>query len=441
LQLPLVLFGALLLLLMWVLPVKAGSLPRRRAVRDPVMWAGLLFLLLLTVQWWNAGRFHYFDPYREAWGYTPARVSWLTAAMTRGEAAEMLRWFFPAWALVIFLRCGLSGIREARWLLGVLAINGALLAVFGIVQQGSGTESIFWLTDLEGIRFFAGFGYENHAGSYFVLMSAISIGLLGEEVFRIDRPPRAAALVGWGLAGILNFVGANLSFSRAGILLSWVLVAFALVYLLWKGYRRWRSGTWINVSLGALLVTVAAAMTMEQFGGKTITRELATLRKTIDPRAVRAPHYTLLLGDRVAMLQAAGNIWLDYPWFGCGGWGYRYLLPYELPEDSWQSSSAAYGKANVHNDPAQFLAEFGAVGAGLMTVCVIGLARPALWIRRRSPLTTLILAGAVLVVIHSLVDLPFRSPAITYAWLTALGCVAAVEVYNKHTLSHTVSHT
>ena len=427
LQIPLPILGALLLILLWVEPIRPWNPPHRRPARDPVTWAGLLFLLLLTVQWWNAGRFHYFDPFREAWGYTPARVSSLTAAMTRGEAAEMLRWFFPAWALLIFLRCGISDSREARWIVGVLAINGAVLAIFGIVQQWSGTESIFWITDLEKTRFFASFGYENHAGAYFVLMSAISLGLLAGEVLRSDRPPRVAALVVWGLAGILNFVGANLSFSRAGILLSWVLVAGALVYLLRQGYRRWRAGTWINVGLAALLITVVAAMTAEQFGGKTITRELASLRETIDPRASRAPHSTLVLGARIALLKAAGNIWLDYPWFGCGGWGYRYLLPYELPDDDWQWSSTAYGKANVHNDPAQFLAEFGAVGAGLMAVCVIGLAGPALRSRHKRPLTVLILAGTGLVVVHSLVDLPFRCPAILYAWLIALGCAAVLE--------------
>ena len=427
LQLPLPILAALLLLTQWVFPREATPSPRRQWLRDPFAWIGLLFLLLLSVQWWNAGRFHYFSPFSGAWGYTPPRIPWLPSAITRAEAAEMLRWFSPAWALLIFLRHDLANFREARWMLRALGINGAALAVFGIVQQLSSTPSIFWLSDLEGTRFFASFGYENHAGSYFVLMSAISVGLLLHEILRPDRPPRSPVLAGWGLLSVINFLGANLSYSRAGILLAWVLVAVALAYLLWQGYQRWLPSSWINVGLASLLVAALVFLALDRLGGETIGREMAIIRKALDPEAAKALHKTLAIGDRVAMLQAAGNIWQDYPWFGCGGWGYRYLMPYELPEDDWKWSSTTLGKANVHNDPAQFLAEFGAVGTGLMALCAIGLALPALLARPKRPITVLTITGAAFVVVHSLVDLPFRCPAIVYAWLIALGCVSVWE--------------
>jgi hypothetical protein len=400
--------------------------PLRRALRDPICWIGALFLVLLCVQWSNAGRFHYFNPIRAEWGYTPAGIPWLPSAITKPEAAEMLRWFFPAWAILVAFRSGALGIRRSRALLILLAVHGAVLALFGMAQQVSGTDRILFLTELPYTRFFASFGYENHAGSYFVLTSAVAAGLLIHEVLQFRYRPRVAAAILWGALFSCNFAGANLSFSRAGILLAWLMVLIAMAYTLWRGGEHWKPSTRINAALAGAVLVVLAAMTVEQVGGRTVTRELASLRDLVNPDAARKPHRSLLIADRIIMLEAAANIWKDYPWFGCGGWGYRYLMPYELPDDNWQWSSVALGKANVHNDFMQFLAEFGAVGLALLLIPVLALARPALHRPWEKPLVFLPLLGVALVALHSLVDLPFRSPAVMYAWLAVLAAVGAL---------------
>lgn len=417
LQLVLPILGAAILA---ALAFKANNL--KRLLRDPITWIGLLFLVLLTIQWWNAGRVHFFDPFTSEWGYTIPRVSWLPAAFSRAEAAEMLRWFFPAWALVLALRNGKLGERGAFLLLVILALNSALLALFGFVQNLAGANSFIW-HDI-GARCFATFGYENHAGSYFVLMSSVSIGLLLEELFGRDRFRKRHLLL-WTLLALINVAGANLSHSRAGMMLSWGMLMLGIAGAIYYAGRRWRFGRWVDGALASLAFVIVAAVIVLRIGGPSIKSEVSSLDE-LRGKVAEGRSATLVLGDRVDLAEAAIGIWKTYPAFGCGGWGYRYLMPYELPDDDWQWASGGVGKANVHNDFLQFLAEFGAVGTGLMLLAALLILRPASGGASRRPLTAMALAGCALVVVHSMIDLPFRSPAILYAWLTVL--VAASRI-------------
>jgi O-antigen ligase len=85
------------------------------------------------------------------------------------------------------------------------------------------------------------------------------------------------------------------------------------------------------------------------------------------------------------------------------------------------------GRANVHNDPMQFLAEFGAIGAALMAAVVGVLLAP--WRRLvavRNPVMIMSLLGIIVTSVHSLVDLPFRCPTVMYHWLVVLAVMPAV---------------
>ena len=97
--------------------------------KDPVLYAGGLFLLYLGIQWCNAGRYPFFNPVDKCWEYTHPQVAWLPSAFSRREAGEMLTWFFPALALVLGIRNGMPSVRHVRMLLTVMAANGAIQAV------------------------------------------------------------------------------------------------------------------------------------------------------------------------------------------------------------------------------------------------------------------------------------------------------------------------
>jgi O-antigen ligase len=89
------------------------------------------------------------------------------------------------------------------------------------------------------------------------------------------------------------------------------------------------------------------------------------------------------------------------------------------------------GTANVHNDTLQFLAEFGLTGIiALGSAVGIQLYRVIRHPMRRHGLYVFILLGLVLLYVHSMIDLPFRNPAVLISsaiCLAGLGCYAKMS--------------
>jgi len=127
----------------------------------------------------------------------------------------------------------------------------------------------------------------------------------------------------------------------------------------------------------------------------------------------------------------------DHPWFGVGGWGYRHFLPLYVKTPPGRHGFPV-GAANLHHDPLQFLVEFGAFGVGLLALTVGLVLAPAVrrlralrkpdprdprpWFMKIPPLGLALLVGPALTLVHSFVDLPFRSPAILWTWFAMLAC-------------------
>jgi O-antigen ligase len=383
---------------------------------EPIFYFGIGFLALLIIQWANAGRQLVFDTAQAKWIYTLPPVPWLPSAITRKEAGEMLVWFFPAWALLLALRSGFFGRRTLKHLYVLMAGNAALVALFGIVQYLSGTHSIYWIQPLD-CPFFASFGYANHAGAFFTLMFAISAGLLSRRFVTKQFGGRARWLVLLTVCALLNFLGANLSLSRAAILLVWSLAAFVVLYTLLKTWATLRPVQKLNVIAAVAATALLAAFLVAATAKKEIGKELSTLHPG-DRSA------NVIGGEWGLLRQAAFKMWQEHPGFGVGGWGFRYLLGWYIPPDQWHEIRV--GDASVHNDTLQFLAEFGSVGSGFMTATVLVLLVPALKKRPwEKPLPLIALLGLGATFVHSMIDLPFRSPAILYSWLAILAVLPA----------------
>lgn len=416
LQWPLVLAGMVAVLGTLGLARCEGRL--RAALRDPVFFMGLLFLAYLTVQALNAGRLVFFHPFKEAWIGSAPPVPWLPSAFDRAEGLEMLRWFFPAWALLWGLRVWVASGRSVLGWLALMAWNAAALALLGMAQMLLGLPAPFGGAPL-GTHFFASFGYANHAGAFFLLM-------LGVALIPLFAPPPAPRSVFPSsvfrlplsvLPPALCLIGATLSLSRAAILLAWGVALVALVVYV---RRRWavhsvadRTKLIGAVAMGgALVLTLAAA-----FVGEGIVTEV----RSFDPGS--DPTDNLLTGKWAFTRDAAWRMWLDHPWFGVGGWGFRHLLALYVPESDWPLINL--GKANVHNDVLQFLAEFGLVGLALLLGMLAAPLRAlAGALRRTRPgvlaewLPPVLTWG--LTALYSLIDLPFRSPGILNAWVAIL---------------------
>jgi hypothetical protein len=393
---------------------------------DPVLYAGVAFLFLLWLQWLNGPRPMVFDEELQKWVFGPAPKAGLPLfCIDRDEAFEMLLWFVPLYAIVLVIRNGFARTQKME-LLRLLVANAGLVAVFGVVQFLSGSHRIYGVTPLK-VHFFAAFGYQNHAGAYFVLSGVLTAGLLLRSFLKKDE--REERL--WLICGLAVIVMAGLFCkSRTAIGMIAVLSAAGVLY----GFKRLKARFSLQGRAG-VLVCLALFLGVAVYAfwvvpGNLVREELE--RTTTEEVALR-------VGIEEAPARAAAwRIWQDHPWFGTGGWGFRRFLPLYMPPPA--GSAYSPGAANVHMDPLQFLTEFGAVGAGILLGTVLLMVWPIReklaefrkpdsqdrpWLMRVPPLGLALVAGPLLTVIHSMFDLPFRSPAIFWMWAALLACAPA----------------
>jgi O-antigen ligase len=405
----------------------------RRLIKDPLWVPVGVFIALLLLQWENAGRVRIYDFEQGAWVFSdPRRIGW-PSAFTRGEAFEMLSWFVPAGILLLVVR-RLSGAWGIRLVLGILFF-AALNAGLGIVQELAHLRSMFGLIPMH-THFFASFGYGNHAASFYVLCLAWALGLLMKSFARHPSERPAGLLPGLLLVAVLLFVAANLSMSLAGILFSWSLVLFATFYGIWIFRYRIHPLVGLRVAVGVgLCLLIVGILLVERGSNKMFTEVRAISERGLD-------HEILGRQEQAAV---AIDLFKQAPWFGLGGWGYRYHVAEYMPPRKWDWG--LQGAANAHNDPAQFLAEFGLVGFIALAAILLGLGGELLrsagraakqgfsW--RHDPLWVMGLAGLSITLVHGLIDLPFRCPAILYTWVV-FAAVLTLETKNtmhKHSVT------
>jgi len=418
--------------LLAVLSIGGGRVARGALMRDPFFWAGLAFLGYLSLQVLNAGRVRYFDVGYQQWRIMPPRWPGWPWAFDRSEAFQMLTWFFPAWTIALAVRSPLMARHMVRRLLSLVICSAGLLALFGLIQFATRTRSIYGLSPLE-CEFFASFAYANHAAAYFVLTGALAAGLLYREVFQAaDRPDMGrsewAAGRQWKAAGlaavlVLCLTAANLSLSRAGVILAWALACFVAGYGAIRSWRLLPPAGRLTFAVVAVAVTGIFYFVVAGFGDKAICEQFTPVVAGCGPVTPILGKFGLSMGDRPLFARAAIAMWRDYPWFGVGGWGYRHLIANYVPPEAWNNLMRS-GWASVHNDTLQFLVEFGIVGFGLMLAALASLVIPAFRrIGRNRALWVMSMLGLALVVVFSLVDLPFRCPAILYMLLFALAAM------------------
>ena len=422
-------------------PRKAESLAdaQRRVlhdlVRDPLFYVGLALCALLTIQWINGGGGVTRDPTGKFWVYGVPRFSWAPSSVASAESLQQLYWFPPVWVALLAVRHGmLRGGQRRR--LQIVVWNGALLSAFGFIQNLSGTRALYWSTPLPGY-FFSTFGYTNVAGAFFTLLFALSVGLWFQNVMDPDKRPGS----GWLLIPVaLNFAGAMGSLSRAAMLLSLILLVLGCGYCLWAAWQRLGLAGRIRVWIfGAFAVLVILALYMA-FPSSNLRKELADIKPST--------FYDETIGVRHFQYRSAWDMFKDRPFFGVGGWGYRHFARLYVTPEEYVAMVKGKGMANVHNDTLQFLAEHGAVGFGLM-LAAVGILWIPIWrgarrgaqsqvqtawgVRaRKTPLLLriptmawFVFAGTTATVVHSLIDLPFRSPPFLMAWTLALACAPA----------------
>jgi len=415
---------------------------------DPLTTISLAFTVLLIIPFFNVAQGPMWVESTKQWQVFAPPVKWLPFTTDIYRHGVVLLWFIPAMITVLSVKHGLLK-RAKRVLLEVICWNGAALVLLGFLQLALKATAILGLTPLD-TYFFSVFGYVNVGAAYFTLIGSLSFGLwlqqAAEEanlavISTLDTDEMQSKLVTHRMffPMVICFAGAISTLSRAAIVLCVLLFVFFLVYGLAYIWKRITLGLRISIlaGLSALIFCIIVLFFALKLEG--LKKEMSSI--TLDAVVER------VMGSNIYHVRVSKQILADYPLFGVGGWGYPvYQRVYMTPDEI--KNMQIVGGSNVHNDMFQFLAEHGYVGFGLMIafalLLVIPLARDITrfcrlktaetqhaqplaashWFYRIPPVAVAVFAGTTATVLHSLGDLPFRSPAVLVVWLVALVCAS-----------------
>ncbi len=278
-----------------VLAEDAGDLAAPRTRRDPV--TPLLATLTVAILAYTAvsalnARAEY-DPVRRAYNYLDDPIPWLPHSYDR-IATSFAFWQYLGLACLFWatrdwlLRRFASDARPddtPRWaevdaqviiparlqtLLWVLVLNGALLALVGILQRASGTGKLLWILPSASLKspdsFFGPWSYRGNASQYFNLLWPVCLGFwlwAQERATRAVTPslgrrdgPQILLLP----CAIFMAACPMISTSRGGAIISVAIGAAAVLLLLFSTRRSLAPTTrWITIATMAVAAIAAIA--------------------------------------------------------------------------------------------------------------------------------------------------------------------------------------
>ncbi len=409
---------------------------------DPLLPIGILFMLYLGIQAWNAGRPAYFDVGELTWLYPPPPRPHLPSAYNAGEAFRFMQWFWVAWILALTIRFLQRHGNPDYTRIGIIAvlINASLLVCMGLFTFFIIPGKMFGLEPVTH-RFFASFPYVNHAAAYFVMMAALAGGFLLHQVCKRQNKAKTTRhqILLFMILTFLCVIGANFAFSRAGIILAWGLIATGALYGLFKCWYLLKPAAKVNMTAATMATIAILYFFVSGFGSDHI-RQRFTIRTPPTRQMIpQLAKVNLDLTVRPRLWQGGWDVFKSHWLYGTGGWGFRYAFAMHVPPEEWDHLVRRSGRANVHHDPIQFLSELGIVGSSILLAGIAILLWP---LRSRhswhSPIVCMTAMGLLLVYIFSLIDLPFRAPAILWAWTTLLAWLPSIHSTrkSKHTHSH-----
>lgn len=398
----------------------------KKQVRTVYIFAGLLLLLValqlvpLPGDFWKSlpDRNYILDGFQVMDLQVPAMPLSVAPAETFRSLTQFLPPIFIFTLIAIMSRD--DGVRMLKWTIPVLALASALM---GILQLATNPKSEFYLYEVTNRGFPVGiFANANHQATLMLMaipFLALLIAARQRKFGQSDQESGLAIMV--GLASIIIFAGLAGAGSLAGY--GMVLPILAGSAFLLRGDRRRRgsedpnSSNAISPVLGwgvvLLMVLFAAALSIS-------TPVLENLGIS-----------NLSEGDlsRAGILTTAQDVVSNHIWLGTGLGGFDEI--YKLYENA---DTVTYTYANhAHNDYLQWIIEMGLPGLILLAAFVIWWVRCSVTIwtspqqsdagmRRAASLATMV------VFLHSFVDYPLRTPAIS---VLTVACLAIMIVPSR----------
>jgi len=393
-------------------PSPAPRVAAGRLARFPIFWLGLAILIygaLAALNPWLAltgDGTHGWLEALPAKGWLPRSLQAPFWEMNAWRAVLMLA---PAWLVTCAVWAGVETAGSLRALMTAVAGNGALLAVFGLVERLDGTREMFWAYDPRpeygAPTFFSSFVFTGHAAAWLLLALGAMLGCGLRAAAKGSRERFFWA------AGALIVLAALYCSSYAIyfflVVIAGVWTALASGFL--KAPRRWWPA---GVFAGGLLALATV------FWAESLWINSSVGVDTYNPS----------LQVRYELARTSAKMIPDEWLWGWGPGSYRYAAPYYIRQNPLFSvpghPGMVYYRSNfAHSDWLQFPIEWGLAGTALFTAA-LGWWVGKVWSLRRvlPPECWCALGAVALVFAGAALDFPLASPAVL---LVLTGLVAA----------------
>lgn len=304
-----------------------------------------------------------------------------------------------------------------RLLLWLLAINGALLAIEGIIQRVEGSGNLLFLVKPRvnpgAVTQFGPYAYRSNASQYFNIVWPLCLGFWW-SLHRTARQHQRRHHLLLPLAALMAACPI-ISTSRAGAIITVGIAVAAVLFLisaqvLFHPARAETRASRRLVLAGVLLFLVSALSLGFAMGWKTLA-----------PRMDEIPAgYT----QREEMYDRARPMASDYPLFGTGPGTFESVF------QLYRISTDTYWPAQLHNDWLETRITFGWVGfsmilAALAVVLLRWFARGGIHAGRRFVVISWMALGGCLV--HARWDLPFQIHSIVFLFLLVCAVLCVVS--------------
>lgn len=252
-------------------------------------------------------------------------------------------WAAHDWLANDIVANGRRSARRLRRLVFVLAVNGALLALEGIIQRQSGTARLLWILPTRdnptASAQFGPYAYRSNAAQLMNLLWPMALAVWWQRQFQGERRSSGHH---WLLpCGMLLMAGSLVSLSRGGVGVALAQLAGCAVVFV-TGTRM--SGSSRTAMALVFAATVAAAF---YIGWEPLAERLRGMAD--DPLSGRRETYEL-----------AERMVDDYPLFGVGPGAFGSTFQF------YRNSPADYWPGQLHNDWLEFLITFGWAGCSLI---------------------------------------------------------------------------
>ena len=395
-----------------------------KLLRFPFFWVGLAFMGYVVIQALNPSWVWKTDG-TARWLESADHIAWLPTSIA-APFSDMNAWRAlviggTAWLVVCALWTGITRRVTIQRLFAVVAINGALLAIVGILQKVTGATGILWgavKANTSGL-FFSTIIYKNHAGAYLNLVLMLGVAMLYWHFTRAERRmDRSSPAPLYAFLAVILGLGVLLTQSRAAtiLLLLFTVVAFTGFIIRSTLYRDEARSSWAILVLCAIFALFVGLGSYFLNAGQAFGRLGKLLRDGREDSSV----FTRTLA-RKATLEMAG----DRPLTGWGAGSFRHYFPVyqraypEIRDVPW-NPSVKLRWSYAHNDYVQLLAEYGFIGAAFFLTLLAGgvrhLVRHRVWLR---PHIMFVLLALVVTAAHAWVDFPSHNPAILVLWWAA----------------------